>query len=318
MNEALRGLCELVASLETLDDPLGACETDSRPARADVLLHSLKRAVSWLRELEDAAVPVELSDVCFAGLLELSRAAASLSAPQRGEEALVNRETALRKLRRALHAVLDVAEASGALPPGTTARRRHQADLGESLAVRRLYAHFRRQLRRPERDCPDAVLAALRYAAGALATLIASPEYAYARLSDRALLRRLQERLLAWARGSRPVDAGLQLLDDVWTSADLLRGVNQRQELRAHDLQLARSLSAELGAEPGGWLARLRALFGLDDRIDAVLDRASAGSQMALVAEARARLLELHGSEAAESRAAREPSPLRSLASELE
>jgi hypothetical protein len=206
-----------------------------------------------------------VADVCFAGTFELNRARVGLNRARSAEDQLVAAETALRGSRT--------------------------ADLRSALDVRRLYAQFRHALRRPEGNDAQAVLMALRYAAGALATLIASPPYARARASDRSLLRRLQERMLDWSRRGRDVELGLQLLDDVWTSADLLRDVNRRQELRAHDSAL---IAALLGAEDHVVLNRfgeLTPLLGLDDELDLLIERgtgpSNAGSARALLERLR-------------------------------
>lgn len=220
-----------------------------------------------------------VGDVCFAGTLELNRARVALLRAKTGDDSLVAAETALRKVRRVIHAVLEVARAEGAIDiaGGEQRRRRLVVDLRSALGVRRLYAGFRRALRRPDSDDPEAVLMALRYAAGALATVSTSEAYAGARASDRALLRRLRERLLNWSRSGRPVELGLQLLDDVWTCADLLRGVNRRQELRAHDSTLIAALLATPDPGDQSWLAQLNALIGLDDTLDLLIERTANG-----------------------------------------
>jgi hypothetical protein len=67
------------------------------------------------------------------------------------------------------------------------------------------------------------------------------------------------------------------LLEDVRTCGDLMRGINRRQELRAHD----RALLDRVGAGPHAqlaierWLDALDPLFGLDDALDDLLARAS-------------------------------------------
>lgn len=218
----------------------------------------------------------QFEDVCFAAALELNRALRELNAAQTTVELLGAAETARRKLHRAVHAVLAGAEASDPDADAEVARlrQRQAAELESALAVRRLYAEFRRALRRPTDDSPEAVLMALRYAAGALATLTASTQYQAVRLPDRSLLRRQRDRLLEWSRAGRPVALGLQILEDIWTSADLLRDINRRQELRAHDTELMRALLAPTAPEQPDWLARLERLRGLDSELDALLVRA--------------------------------------------
>jgi hypothetical protein len=114
------------------------------------------------------------------------------------------------------------------------------------------------------------------------------------RASDRALLRGLRERVIAWARHDRLANAGVQLLEDVLTCANLLRGINRRQELRAYDQVVIRRLTAPGDLDREGRSAALESLFGLDDELDALIERMRKDTGApALAAEVRARLHEL-------------------------
>jgi len=211
-----------------------------------------------------------IGDLCFAGTFELTRARQRLLRVQDVEATLDAVETGLRKLRRVIMAVLETAEAEGTARIGSAEhlRRHRAAGTRAALEVRRLYAEFRRGLRRAAGEDSEAVLSALRYSAGALAVLVASTAYGQARASDRALLRRLRERMIGWSRSGRDVPLGLQLLDDVWTCADLLRGVNGRQELRAHDTATIDALLAASDRSSPGFAEQLLSLSGLDDELD--------------------------------------------------
>lgn len=315
----LRELCQMAQRMEELET-----DEQERPppaVRATEFVGLLRRAVECLQVLEElnvvqsdedlfgfesepttlAGVPIEvaalpkLADVCFAGVLELNRATQELQHARSDDDALVALETAARKLRRALRAVIETALLSGeAELPGTEQLRgRDGFDLESTLAVRRLYAAFRRSLRRPQSETAEAVLTALRYAAGGLATLMSSPAYERARVSDRRLLRHLQERLLLWARSGRAVTSGLELLDDVWTCADLLRDINRRQELKVHDASLLRQLNCATSDTPEHWLQQLDPLFGLDDALDLLIDQSQVDPSPDLVRQLRARLNQL-------------------------
>lgn len=215
-----------------------------------------------------AAAPARLGDVCFACTFELNVALRALKDARDDGARLSAAETARRKLYRAIHAVARVASGPELLPVCESLCRRCDVELESSLAVRRLYAEFRHNLRRAESDSGEAVLTALRYAAGALATLTASPHYRAVRVSDAALLRRQHERLLEWARSGKPRDSGLQLLDDISTTASLLGDINRRQELRRHDTELLNTLLADPSPARDTWLAHLDRLAGLDDALD--------------------------------------------------
>jgi hypothetical protein len=146
--------------------------------------------------------------------------------------------------------------------------QRFDDELESSLAVRRLYAEFRQNLRRAEDESSEGVLTALRYAAGALAALTASPHYSAVRASDAALLRSQRARLLEWSRSGKPRAAGLQLLEDISTVASLLRDINRRQELRAHDTKVIADLLTGKSLDRAAWLTGLARLAGLDDSLD--------------------------------------------------
>jgi hypothetical protein len=242
------------------------------------------------------AVPVlpRLADVCFAGRLELNRALVELRHAVSVEGALAVQEAVVRKLRRAIRAVFDVARESGIAcgEGGEQLRQRGGVDLDTALAVRRLYADFRRALRPPLEETAEGVLTALRYAACALAVMTSSPVYAKARVTDRALLRRLHQRLVAWARAGKAMQEGLELLGDIRTSAELLRGINRRQELREHDHNLIRE-SSVVPSDVSAWFERLRALRGFDEQLDVLLEGFSQRRTAVLVDAILSRLLSL-------------------------
>jgi hypothetical protein len=228
--------------------------------------------------------------VCFACTVELGGARRELDRARDYEARLSAIESARRKLYRAIHAVARVAPGSGPLVMRDSLEQRLDDELGSSLAVRRLYADFRRNLRRADDDSPEGVLTALRYAAGALAALKASPQYAAVRASDALLLRSQRERLLEWSRAGKPRAAGLQLLEDIWTCAGLLCDINRRQELRAHDTKLIGELLASPPLDRTSWLVGLERLVGLDDGLDQLTLQLRAATDTQLVVEISRRL----------------------------
>jgi hypothetical protein len=163
-------------------------------------------------------------------------------------------------------------------------------ELQSSLAVRRLYAEFRQNLRRAADESGEGVLTALRYAAGSLAALTASPHYHAVRASDAALLRSQRERLLEWSRAGKPRAAGLQLLEDIWTCASLLRDINRRQELRAHDTKVIGELLRGQSLDRADWLIGLARLAGLDDSLDSLTARFRASPDVEVLDDILAQL----------------------------
>jgi hypothetical protein len=265
----LASLCELARRVELADQRSG--ETD--PAALAGLLATcgvlLEQTLFALQSLE--RVCSGEADLRFAAEFELRRVQRELREARSVEERLVAIEAVLRKLRRSIAAVL-AAEPDDSGQPGGDAPPAAGSDLESGLAVRRLYAGFRRTLRRPADESFEQVLYALRYAAGALGSLFSSPEYAAVRASDRAVLRRLRERLVAWTQGERTVQLGLQALEDVWTVSQLLRDINRRQEIAAHDRRQIAWLLADRGHDPRAWFSALETLIGLDDALDVLIE----------------------------------------------
>ena len=216
----------------------------------------------------------QVTDMCFAARGELRRADRALRPCEANhEDRLAACEAAHRKLRRALAAVL-----------AAIGRARERtfpvlvmlgADVDAAIAVRRMYTKFRRSL--PPCDPADhaSVRRALRYVAVSLAVMVGSSDFGDARTQDRALILKLQSRILRWARdGSSDAD-GVLLHKDIVTTADLLRSINLRQELAAHDREMLAQAAAALAAgDPAvaiaGALPALRALEGREDALDAL------------------------------------------------
>ena len=96
--------------------------------------------------------------------------------------------------------------------------------------------------------------------------------------------------MLEWSRSGKPRAAGLQLLEDISTSASLLRDINRRQELRTHDTELIRGLLTLQPLERADWLTQLDGLIGLDDALDRFTARLRAAPSADVVADIVARL----------------------------
>jgi hypothetical protein len=245
---------------------------------------------TWVGVRTADSAPPRLGDLCFACTVELSVVARELDQARDYDARVSAVETARRKLYRAIHALAQVAPGSGPLVLSESLEQRLDDELESSLAVRRLYAEFRQNLRRAVDESGEGVLTALRYAAGALAALTASPHYRAVRASDAALLRTQHERLLEWSRAGKPRAAGLQLLEDIMTSAGLLRDINRRQELRAHDTKLIADLLADQSLDRAGWLGKLGCLAGLDDSLDRLIAQLRAAQGTELVDDILAQL----------------------------
>ena len=221
----------------------------------------------------------QVADVCFAARGELRRAERTLRphAAASQEDRLAASETAHRKLRRALGAVLEALGRARNQAFPVLAER--VADAESAAAVRRMYARFRRSLMRCDAADPANVRRALRHAAVSIAVMVGGNEFSDVRASDRALLVELQGRILRWARDGASHSGGVGLYRDIVTTAELLRAINLRRELAAHDQRMQRAAAAALAdPEPAAAIAAaapaLHALDGCDGALDAALVRA--------------------------------------------
>jgi hypothetical protein len=105
------------------------------------------------------------------------------------------------------------------------------------------------------------------------------------------MLRGLRDRVFAWARSETQPRAGLDLLEDVFTSADLLRGISLRQELRAHDRALVAELLKVVSLPSvTADVDDFSRLEGIDDEIDSLLVRGKREGFGRVASALRARL----------------------------
>lgn len=280
-------LLDLCSQIDAIGDELSAidlrsftfphCAAALSQEVATVLLDRLGALLEKVALIDEVCAHTpgwqEVGDVCFVSAVQLRGVRRRLADHQGYEDLLVACESGLRHVRRMLWALRDAANvASGQSRVPTAAI--FADEIAAALTVRRLFNQFRRSLRPCAGDDRPAVSQALQYAAGALATLIGAHEFPIVRASDRLLLLRLQARVIGWARDGGSVDDGVRLLQDVATAAELLRDVNQRQELRAYDEQLAAKLAATVpatAADLARYLVELGQLDGHDDELDRLI-----------------------------------------------
>lgn len=227
------------------------------------------------RQSITAGLVAHAANTCFAARGELRRAQRLLQRDSTAHDMLLSAcESARRKLRRSISAVLEsVAHLSG---DESQLAQDQSAELEAAIAIRAMYAKFRRALVDCDENDARAVNRALRYAAVAIAKMVGSPEFSEVRLTDRTLLLSLQKRILRWARGAGDRN-GMKLFKDICTAADLLSAINMRQELAQNDRRVVSEAAAALVGEPGREafeqaLRHLAALRGRDDAVDDRLD----------------------------------------------
>lgn len=214
-----------------------------------------------------------LCQVTYLARMEITRVLERISAtPNTTTDNLVLHGASLyRKVWRGVGVVEDaLARLLGAEPRADVV-----SNLTSSLRVRKVYAWFRRSIDVDSQPRKETIQKALRKVGTRIAALIGKEEYRDLRPDDRVLFSRLQRRILEWLALEFPsYDEGRRLWEDCRAMGDILRQVNLRADLIAHDARLARSLLEELTVfgeteriGPQLFL-RLAPLEGLDDELD--------------------------------------------------
>ena len=286
LDEALVLVCEL----EKLCSPTpeDEDEDEDEDEALDTNLFGLEPTAIGVGRLRDQAWR-QVAESCFAGAVELRRSRREVVTLRSHDDLLVACESGQRKLRRLIQAIREGAALAAGQPllPASFARR----ELESALAVRQRFARLRRSLKPSAQVGAPSVLQSLRYAASGLAAIIGSSDFPEVRAADRMMLLSLQSRVLVWARNGGVSEDGARILKDVETAADLLRGINLRQELREHDSALVLALLDETPLRPVEivrYVNRLAQLEGYDDQLDSLLWQARASApSAALLAQIR-------------------------------
>lgn len=220
------------------------------------------------------AVQPRIGDIAFTAQLELGETLARLDTIREHQEIVVECDRARRKLRRCIEAVIcavpDTARPS--VPPGPEGDPVRQA-----IMVRTAYVRFRSSIPACDATDPEAVFQVMRTAVNAVSKLLGGPAYEFVRHADRMMLRSLQARMIEWSR-SPSHGRGAMLHKDLVTTADLLRDINKRQELAAHDDMLMVMIRGRLemsSLDPSireAILDDLDSLCGRDDELDELAD----------------------------------------------
>jgi len=234
---------------------------------------------------EPASELEQLQQVTYLARMEIQRVLLRwLSGGTVAPEFLVHQGCSLyRKVWRGVCVV----EEALARARGTSSTLEQMGSRAAALRVRRIYAWFRRSINTDIRARKDNIQRLLRTVGTRIATLVGKDEYAELRPDDRVLFVRLQKRILAWLSSERPTfEEGRRIWEDCRAMADILRQVNLRAELIAHDAALARALNDELATldegerVSGELLERLLSLEGLDDELDKYLAKREAPPRM--------------------------------------
>jgi hypothetical protein len=268
---------------------LDTCEVLQRPSLVvrSIAPHDMSQGGGGRRfeRAVDAAVASNrvsleaIDEVAFMAQLELRQCAERLERVSIDCEAatlLSECDSSLRRLRKSLNAVgLTIARVLGVAPLAE-----YTSELEGSLAVRRALAGLRTRVTRGGEPAANKMRERFSQIANQIEILVSWDIYAGIRVSDRLLLRSLQQRLLAWLNGVNATpEFGIRLWQDITACVEMFALVNRRQELVEHDAALLTQCVAALRAQApqaqvdATFWRRLRAVEGLDVELDALLKR---------------------------------------------
>ena len=227
--------------------------------------------------VEESSTESKLQDIAFIVHLELKSRLNSLSALVIDIEDWSSLEACgagLRAVRKA-GATLERAICASI---GIENTLDFETELQSSLAIRELYARFRRAVDTLSGTMESDHRARMRRGGTEIAIIIGRDQYRDLRVNDRYQLRRFQEEILSWLRGESGFDehAAERIWKDFSTFSELLSLVSRREELMEHDRDLLVRLdeglrhvkeSPRIQADALDEFALLR---GLDDRIEAL------------------------------------------------
>lgn len=277
MRNEMRSLFERAAHLDIRDYEEESADVVAERLSASVA-ELLDRALEICGELSastDAtsalSVVVNTADLAFMAGTELRTLRQRLTAHTQRMDSwgmVCDCGRALRKVQKSMHA-LDVAlcEAHGLSDPLVD-----ESELATSLRVRKEYARMWRFVGAVG-AANDDLHAVLRGAGTICAILVGRDIYRRLRERDRYQLRQLQKRILN-SLGSDPFDqrTAARLWEDWAGFVEMLRQVNNREELVQHDAACLERLARQLGlgrpVDVGSLTEELRSLRGLDDTLD--------------------------------------------------
>jgi hypothetical protein len=228
-------------------------------------------------EWEDEGFEVsEVADTAFLARTQVSESLEHLKSALSGESKFavaLQVESGLHRTIRALTTIEGIIREFEELPPS-----RGRSAVTESIAIRRAYFEFRRQVLGLSLSEPN-LESRFRSAAALIANLRTLKVYPLMRFYDRMPLRRLQERILGFLgpESNRSFDVGNRIWGDLVAFAELLLEINDREDLLQHDTHVVSALVTIFtsSAEPQGLTALVRAeiesLIGRDDGLNRLI-----------------------------------------------
>ena len=228
----------------------------------------------------------EIADLAFVTRSEVRHCLAALETAIGSQDPLrivVRCDDAVQRLRRGMIPLENaIGEFEGVTPP-----TRVWWDLEISLRIRSLYAGLRHRVVTVPAPADRDMRVRLDEVTRELAALRSAEIYRFMRIDDRIQMRALYRRMVLWLGhegGDDPVQ-GQRLWQEMVSFVQLLVGINNRQELQAHDQRvIARACQVLLEAEPQpshvprSLLEELENMVGRDDELDRlILDGGTSG-----------------------------------------
>lgn len=228
----------------------------------------------------------EISDLAFVTRSEVRHSLAALEVAigsQDPPRIVVRCDDAVQRLRRGMIPLENaIGEYEGVAPP-----TRVWWDLEISLRIRSRYAGLRHRVVTAPPPTQGDLRTRIEQVTRELAQVRSAEIYRFMRIDDRIQMRALYRRMVLWLEreGGDDLVEGQRLWQELVSFVELLVGINNRQELQAHDQRvIARACQELLEAEPRpsrvpeSLIEELENVVGRDDQLDRlILEGGSSG-----------------------------------------
>lgn len=293
---AISDLDELLGSVFDLGSRANSLDTrpyEDRPGRVHELAKQCRalgdEACELFDRIEVATDPhaPHATDIAFIARLDLRHQLGSLRSPapddMNAHWSALSRCCSIR--RRIVRALVELEKVLDPRPTtGDRLTTLIPEDLEVDLASRRVYCSFFRAIEGIEAGLQAgelSLLQVLRRSAASIAVVVGRDVYPELRLDDRRQLRSLQDRILNWMR-TPPSDefSARRLWIDVQSSVSLMRGIQRRSSLIAHDFEfLGAVLEAGTLPEDPQSLRLLRDICEREESLREALSSASPNNE---------------------------------------
>lgn len=227
-----------------------------------------------------------IADISFMARLELVRTRHALNALEPAADTWEHIVVCARIRRRVLKSAAALERAICDFKGIEASNDWYGMAIRDSIEIRRVYAIFRKSLHPHDEPIERQMYARVRVVGVAIARLIGRDIYEDLKVRDRQLIRELRIRVIRWLRdhleqtGEAHMRSGKRLWQDAVGLANLLMQVNNRPELRDHDVTTLNAVYAALCSGPASaddmaaaQLEQARCLYGLDTELDLCIEQ---------------------------------------------